>query len=141
MASERSIKKSVRVSYPPWMQWGAVFFLLLGAVGTVKALHHESHWTFVYVALSTVVGLFWLAYFGAFRTVFSENSIEQRVLFRVQHFRYADVASVKYGGKTGHEIFLTFSDGRTMGVHGRITELDEAQLLLQEKLPHLYSEN
>jgi hypothetical protein len=130
----------VSVSYPLWTQWGGILFLLLSAVGTVKAVHGESHWTPWHVVMFAAFGIFYLAYFGKFRTVFSENSIEQRTLFRVRCLMYADVSSVKYGGKSGHEIFLTFTDGSSMGVHGRINQLDEAQVLLQEKLPHLHGE-
>ncbi len=75
--------KACTVTYPVWYVWVGAFLVLLAALGTVEALHGTGHWTFFHVAVFAAVGMWWMAYYGVSRTVFSDDGIEQRTLLGV----------------------------------------------------------
>ncbi|SRR5216683_5461240 len=131
--------KACTVTYPVWYVWVGAFLVVLAALGAVEALHGTGHWTFFHVAVFAAVGMWWMAYYGVSRTVFSDDGIEQRTLLGVRRYSYGDVCHVGYGGRIGYQVFLHCSDGRSMTVSGQIRQLAEAHSLLQEKLSHLNS--
>jgi len=93
--------KACTVTYPVWYVWVGAFLVLLAALGTVEALHGTGHWTFFHVAGFAAVGMWWIAYYGVSRTVFSDDGIEQRTLLGVLRYSYGDVCHVGYGGRIG----------------------------------------
>jgi hypothetical protein len=66
-------------------------------------------------------------------TIKSETAFGQTV-----NYRYSDIERVELGGRDGHALFLSTSDGKKLEVYGATSQLKAAQEILQERAPQAF---
>lgn len=128
------------VRYPKAMALPAVIFLGVAAVGFRMAVEGRGHWTFWHVGIFFSLGIWFLLYVLLYRTVFSADSVEQRVFPRAARtLRYVDIERIKLeqSGR-GLVLVLRSSDGRQMKVYGDRNQLAEVQDELFDRFPNAF---
>jgi hypothetical protein len=114
--------------------------VVLSALALRMAIERSGHWTFSRVGILAAAGAWFSLYILMYRTVFSCDTIEQRVFPGiVRRLRYVDIQRVKmeWAGQ-GRMLLLVSPDGRPMKVYGSNDQLTEAQEILFDQVPQAF---
>ena len=114
--------------------------LVVSAIGLRYAVVGRGHWTFQTVGIVAALGLCFALYVLMYRTVFSGDTVEQRVFPGVvRRLRYVDIqrADLTWSAKA-RMLLLVSTDGRQMKVFGPEEQLDQARELLREQNPQAF---
>lgn len=143
MQKTRAATARYVVRYAKPVLIGPAVYLAIAAIGSYMAVVGREHWTFLHVGVYGAVGIFFLVYVMAYRTTFSEDSVEQRVFPGiVRCLRYADIQRVTLRGALGirRGLLLVATDGRRMRVYGRDDHLVEARNVLFGRIPQAFND-
>jgi hypothetical protein len=114
--------------------------LVVSAIGLRYAVVGRGHWTFQTVGIVAALGLCFALYVLMYRTVFSGDTVEQRVFPGVvRRLRYVDIQRVQLTWEGhGQILLLASTDGRRVKVYGPLDQLAQAQELIFDRVPQAF---
>ena len=114
--------------------------VVISAMALRGAIEGTGHWTFPRVGILAALGAWFSLYMLMYRTVFSRDTVEQRVFPGVvRRLRYVDIQRVtmELAGQ-GRMLLIVSTDGRPMKIYGADDRLTKALEILFDQVPQAF---